>query len=631
MIVTLAGHVDHGKTSLVEALTGTNPDTLSEEKRRGLTIDLGFAYADIGGHRVGFVDVPGHHRFIHNMVAGVATHQHALLVVAADDGPMPQTREHVDILRLIGVDHGVAAVTKIDRVTPARRDEVRAATADIARASGLHLSAIVGTSSITGAGLDELRDEIAAAASSSSVAADDRAFRLAIDRAFVIKGTGLVVTGTVHSGELDVGDDVMVAPSGRSFRARSMHVSNRSAERARAGDRCAINLAGAGIDDAQRGHWLVTPDAFAPTCNVVVDFHVLADFPRSVKHWLPVHAYHASSHAEGHVALLASPPVEPGGSAMIELLVDTPLHPKHGDRIVLRDHARSRTIGGGVVIDITAPKRARRAPERLATLARQRTVDAATSFAQLLAAGDVDIDAFRRVRNLSTYAFARVVDSVPHVRLTLEGRAFAADAARWNSALAAIDEKVAAYHRSAPHSQGLKTQQIRSTGVVSNRWLEPALAALLADGRIRETGGHFHKPGHRPALPPDDDALLRRIEALLDTAPQPPSIGDIAKSLGIAFRTVDAFVTKMSNLGYLVRVGANHALRPARIGALATIVEGIAQAHPDGFDARAFRDAAGIGRNLAIDVLEYFDRRGFTRRYGDVRRVVGAASALSSR
>ena len=630
MIVTLAGHVDHGKTSLVEALTGTNTDTLAEERRRGLTIDLGFAYVDLDGQRVGFVDVPGHHRFIHNMVAGVASHQHALLVVAADDGPMPQTREHLDILKVLGVRRGVAAVTKIDRVTPARYAEVVNATADLARESGLHLSAVVGTSAVTKVGLDELRRRLAAAARADRTTTDGRAFRLSIDRAFVVKGTGLVVTGTVHSGEIAVGADLTVAPSGKTFRVRSMRVSNEPADRARSGDRCAINLAGAAMGDAHRGDWLVAQETYAPSRNAVLDLTVLADFPRPVKHWLPIHAYHAASHAEGHLALLDSPRVEPGRSALVELVLDAPLHAKHGDKVVLRDHARERTIGGGTVIAIAPPKRARRAPERLAALSIQRSDDVADVFAALLAREDVDVDAFRRVRNLTEPTFAEILESIDHVRLERNDRTIAADATRWKAVLGALETQIAAYHRTAPHSQGLKAQQIRSTGVAPPHWLEAALAALLAAGRIRETGGHFHEIDHRPALPPDDAALLRRIDALIDRD-QPPSVGDIAKSLAIPLRTIDTFLTKAANLGYLVRVGTNHVLKPSRIEALADTIRRVAANNPAGFDARAFRDAAGIGRNLAIDVLEHFDRRGFTRRFGDVRRIVGPGSAPLNR
>ena len=407
MIVTLAGHVDHGKTSLVEALTGVNTDTLAEEKRRGLTIDLGFSYTDIDGRRVGFVDVPGHHRFIHNMVAGVAAHQHALLVVAADDGPMPQTLEHLALLRLLGVERGIAAVTKADCVEPERLENVRIAVAALARESGLHLSGVVATSCVNGTGLDTLRRHIASVPLPTPEMQVEQEFRLAIDRAFVINGVGVVVTGTVHSGAIEKGMDVAVAPRGLAARVRSLRVSDRAADRAVAGDRCAIGLGGISIDQVGRGDWLVAPTTLAATHNIVVDLQVLADFPRSVRHWLPVHVYHAASHAEGHVALLESAPLTAGQSGMVELVLATPLHPKFGDRLVLRDHAMEHTIGGGRVIDTAPPEKARRAPKRLACLEAKRTDDATLAMRRLVELQDVDIDAFRRVRNLTEEALGK--------------------------------------------------------------------------------------------------------------------------------------------------------------------------------------------------------------------------------
>ena len=628
MIVTLAGHVDHGKTSLVEALTGVNTDTLAEEKRRGLTIDLGFCYTNIDGQRVGFVDVPGHHRFIHNMVAGVAVHQHALLVVAADDGPMPQTLEHLAILKLLGVSTGVAAVTKVDRVDAAQVAATRDAVAAMAESSGLHLSAIVGTSSIDGTGIKALRDHIAAAARTHRTDHLDRAFRLAIDRTFVVKGIGVVVTGTVHSGALNKGDDIVIAPQGLAARARTLRVSDEMADRAAAGDRCAVNLSGVSIDQVARGDWLIAPSTLAPTQNVIVDLTVLEDFPRSVKHWLPIHAYHAASHAEGHVALLDSTRLTAGQSALVELVLATPLHPKHGDRLVLRDHARERTIGGGIVIDTAPPEKARRAAMRLARMKAQRADDPVKAMRELLDLGDVDIDAFRRVRNLTDESLAMLSAATNPVEIIRRGRAFAVARDRWLSTLDALTGQIIAYHKAAPHSQGLKADQIRRTGIVPKSWLDDALATLVSTGRIAESSGHYHDRDHRPALPPDDAALLRRIEASIGTGDQPPSIGDIAKSLAIALRTIDGFIAKMTKLGFLVRVGDNRVLLPRQIDALALTAQQVANSKPDGFSAREFRDAAQIGRNLAIDALEYFDRCGFTRRYGDLRRIVGEASTL---
>jgi selenocysteine-specific elongation factor len=629
MIVTLAGHVDHGKTSLVEALTGVNTDTLAEERRRGLTIDLGFSYTDIAGRRIGFVDVPGHHRFIHNMVAGVAAHQHALLVVAADDGPMPQTLEHLALLRLLGVERGVAAVTKVDCVEPDRFEEVRSVVATLARESGLHLSGIVGTSCVDGTGLDTLRQHIASAAVPTLAVQLEQAFRLAIDRAFVINGVGVVVTGTIHSGVVEKGSDVAVAPRGLSARIRSLRVSDRAADRGVAGDRCAIGLGGVSLEQVERGDWLVAPTTLASTHNIVVDLQVLTDFPRSVRHWLPVHVYHATSHTEGHVALLESAPLTAGQSAMVELVLATPLHPKYGDRLVLRDHAMEHTIGGGRVIDIAPPEKARRATKRLASLDAKRTDDATLAMRRLIELEDVDIDAFRRLRNLTDDTIRKLLGDADHVLLTRGARTVAVSKAKWSAALGSLATQISAYHKAAPHSQGLKADQIRRTGVVPKEWLDDALAALAASGTIAETGGHFHQPNHRAALPPEEAAVFRRIQAAIRATDQPPSIGDLAKSLGMPLRSLDALSNRLAKLGFLIRAGDHRVLLPDQLDKLVATAQRLAEATPTGFTARDFRDAASIGRNLAIEVLEYFDRCGFTRRYGEVRRIVGAPSMLN--
>jgi selenocysteine-specific elongation factor len=246
----------------------------------------------------------------------------------------------------------------------------------------------------------------------------------------------------------------------------------------------------------------------------------------------------------------------------------------------------------------------------------------------LLDLTDVDIDDFRRARNLTEESLASVLAATNPVELVRRGRTFAVPRDRWFSALDALANQIIAYHKTAPHSQGLKSDQIRRTGILPKPWLDDALATLVSTGRIAETGGHYHDRTHRPALPPDDAVLLRQIEALIGAGDQPPSIGDIAKSLAIALRTVDTFIAKMTKLGFLVRVGDNRVLLPRQIDALSLIAQQLAKAGPDGFSAREFRDATQIGRNLVIDVLEYFDRCGFTRRYGDLRRIVGDPSTL---
>ncbi|MFU8817726.1 MAG: selenocysteine-specific translation elongation factor, partial [Pseudomonadales bacterium] len=295
MIVTLAGHVDHGKTTLVRLLTGTDTDRLAEEKRRGLTIDLGFAYLEHQQQTVGFVDVPGHHRFIHNMVAGVAAGQCALLVIAADDGPMPQSREHLQILQLIGVTQGVIALSKCDRASPERIAEARAEIAELVSGSFLQDAAIVETAAEPASGIDELRRLLLERAAQHHKQAAARPFRMAVDRAFSLKGAGLVVTGTVHCGRLEMDQELHLFPAGAAGRVRGLHVQNHAAQQALPGDRAAVNLAGADLPELARGHWLCAhPDAGHRT--LVLDLQVLGDFPRGIRHWTPVHVYHATSH-----------------------------------------------------------------------------------------------------------------------------------------------------------------------------------------------------------------------------------------------------------------------------------------------------------------------------------------------
>ncbi len=374
----------------------------------------------------------------------------------------------------------------------------------------------------------------------------------------------------------------------------------------------------------------MAPTTFAPTQTIVMDLQVLPDFPRSVRHWLPVHVYHAASHAEGHVALLESAPVAAGQSAMIELVLATPLQPKYGDRLVLRDHAMERTIGGGRVIDTSPPR------EGAPSTETSRESQGETLRRRESGAASLDRTRRRRHRRISprSQSDEYEVQTPSSTKLTtcrcLAGTASSQCPRRSGPArCTALAAQIIAYHKAAPHSQGLKADQIRRTGVVPKHWLDDALAALVADGAIHETGGHFHAPNHRAALPPEDAALFKRIQTAISGPEQPPSLGDLAKSLGVPLRSLDAFVKRLTKLGFLARVGDHRVLLPDQLETFVAIARRLAESQPEGFDARQFRDAAGIGRNLAIDVLEYFDRCGFTRRYADVRRIVGDPSTVN--
>lgn len=612
MIVTLAGHVDHGKTSLVEALTGTNTDRLAEERRRGLTIDLGFAYLDAGDTTVGFVDVPGHHRFIHNMVAGVAALQHALLVVAADDGPMPQTAEHLDILRLLGVSAGTVALTKLDRADPARLAAARAAIDRLTAGTFLAGAPVIETSTVTGQNVDTLRDRLLGAVRSDRAPADGRPFRLAIDRAFTLKGAGLVVTGTVHAGRVSVDDEVHLFPAGRAARVRDLRVQNRTARSASAGDRAALNLAGIDAGLPARGAWLTAaPDAGHD--RVVMDLEVLADHPRPVRHWTPVHVYHATTHATGRLALLAGSRVAPGERARAELVLDAPLLARRGDRLIVRDHALERTLGGGVVIDNRGLPGRRRASDRLAAIDAVAAPDPEAALEATLALDGVDLDAFRRLWDLTPAALEELLAG--RDATLRQGRLVSNERwRRWRDALAG---ETTDRHRDDPALQGLRENEYRTE--VPATFRGALLAELVTAGVLEQRAGRFRPAQHRAALTAEEQSLLARLTPHLDQ-PQPPSLGDLGKRLRIPLAALQRGIKPLASKGELVVVSDKRVYLPRHVDELAEHARRLAAAGP--FTAREFRDASGVGRNVAIDVLEYFDRRRFTRRQGDTRIVV---------
>ena len=371
MIVGTAGHIDHGKTALVRALTGVDTDRLKEEKARGISIDLGFAYLPApDGSVLGFVDVPGHEKFVHNMLAGATGIDFVLLVIAADDGVMPQTSEHLAIVDLLGIERGVVALTKADLATPTRLAEVSSHIEQTLRTTRLADAEIVEVSTVTGAGVDVLRARLFDASGVIRARSARGRFRLAVDRSFTLAGAGTVVTGTVLSGAVAVGDRVTVSPSGRAARVRSIHAQNRPTERGEAGQRCALNLAGDGIakDAIARGDVVLDPEMHAPTDRIDARLRLLASERKPVGQWMPARLHHAAAEVGARVVLLGDGPIPPGGEAWVQLVLDRPIAAAAGDRFVLRDTTAQRTIGGGVFIDLRAPARKRRTPERLAQL-----------------------------------------------------------------------------------------------------------------------------------------------------------------------------------------------------------------------------------------------------------------------
>ncbi|MCB1545266.1 MAG: selenocysteine-specific translation elongation factor, partial [Rhodoblastus sp.] len=337
MIVGTAGHIDHGKSSLVRALTGVDTDRLKEEKARGISIDLGFAYAPApDGSVLGFVDVPGHEKFVHTMLAGATGVDFVLLVVAADDGIMPQTREHLAILDMLGLERGTVALTKCDMVAPERIAEVSAEIDNLLASSQLAGAEVMPVSSVTGAGVEHLRQRLFEASAVTAARTGEGGFRFAVDRSFTLSGAGTVVTGIVLSGEVAIGDRVVVSPSGRAARVRSIHAQNRAAERGRAGERCALNLSGDNIskDAIARGDFVLTPELHAPTDRIDVSFRLLASEKKPIGQWTPLRLHHAASDVAARLVLLGDDPIAPGDEVFAQLVLEKPIAAAVGDRFV---------------------------------------------------------------------------------------------------------------------------------------------------------------------------------------------------------------------------------------------------------------------------------------------------------
>lgn len=629
MIVATAGHIDHGKTLLVKALTGVDTDRLPEEKRRGLTIDLGFAYRHLGDDAVlGFIDVPGHEKFVRNMLAGVSGIDFALLIVAADDGPMPQTEEHLAILDLLGVAVGAVAITKIDRVAPERLAEATEEIAVLLAGTTLESAPVFPLSALTGDGVPALQAHLEAAARAFHARPDDGNFRLAIDRTFTIAGAGLVVTGTVYAGRVAVGDRLVLSPAGAPVRVRAIHAQNRDAAQGRAGERCALNISGSGIDrhSAHRGDWILAEPAHAPARRLDVTIGLLASEKRALRHWTPVHLHLAAVAVTGRVAVLEGGSIAPGQPGLAQLVLDEPIGALAGDRFILRDQSARRTIGGGRVLDPFSPARGRARPARIAMLRGMGGEPAAELRALLAANADgVDLNRFAQARNFTAAESDALFERVEMVRSGPPRRQTGIAPAHWDALLDSLLGVLRDWHAKRPDQPGPEEARLRRAlpGRPSEALFGAAVLDLLHAGRMARDGAHLTLPGHRPAFSAADAALWARIEVLLvDGGSRPPRVLEIAEAVSLDGRATERFLQRAARVGLVLRVADNRFYPPAALLELAKLAAALGAAAPEeGFSVGAFNKRAGIGRNLTIELLELFDKKGLTRRDGGGRKL----------
>jgi len=631
MIVGTAGHVDHGKTALVRALTGVETDRLQEEKARGMTIDLGFAYlAAPDGDVIGFVDVPGHERFVHTMLAGASGIDFLLLMVAVDDGVMPQTLEHLAIADLLGIRRGVVALSKCDLADETRRsavaDDIRAALAP----TGLAEMELMPVSVVTGEGLGALRSRLFEEAARSGRPTADGRFRLAVDRCFTLHGVGTVVTGTVLSGSACVGDNVLISPSGRPARIRSIHAQGRAAERGRAGDRCALNLSGEGIgkDAIRRGDVVLEPDLHAPTDRIDASLRVLPADAKPIGQWFPARLHHAAAEVGARIVLLGDEAIGPGETAKVQLVLDRPIAAAAGDAFVIRDTSGQRTIGGGRFLDLRAPARKRRAPERLALLDAHAIPNHGAALAALLDRPPLhlDLNSFARDRALGAAETAGLSEALGLIRIPVANAAYVLTPARWMAFKRSLAETLGLFHAANPDLPGIGTERLRLK--LEPRLPAPFFSAVLRDlartGAVSLDGAWVRLPDHEVQLTPQDEALWRQVHPHIagDAGFHPPRVRDIASMLARPETEIRRLLKLAGRMGKVHEVAHDHFFLRAELARIVDIAGNLAAGQPGGqFTAAQFRDHVGSGRKVAIHILEFLDRHGVTFRRGDLRRV----------
>jgi selenocysteine-specific elongation factor len=635
LIVGTAGHIDHGKSALVRALTGTDPDRLPEEKKRGITIDLGFADLELGDLRLGFVDVPGHERFIKNMLAGAHGIDLVALVIAADEGVMPQTQEHFDICRLLGVRAGIVVITKKDLVEEEMLSLVEEEAAKLVVGSFLEGAPIVSVSSITGSGLDELRIKLQEVARSVPPRSSDFVMRLPVDRAFSMRGFGAVITGTLISGEVSEGDEMELLPAKVNVRVRGTQVHGKRVTTAYAGQRTAVNLAGIDVDQLERGMVLAPVGTLRPTQIIDLWINVLSNASRGLRSRTRVRFHIGAAEVLGRVRILDEPSeISPGKDALAQIRLESPVVALHGDHFIIRSYSPAETIAGGVIVDPFAGKHRGKEIEKT----RQRlhslmNADRATKFAGFARASGEhgvrlsDIAAatgWRKEVLAKAAAEAKTANEVVDA-----GSVFLATEDFARLCQNVLDE-LEGHHKREPLARGILRETLREK--LFARSLAEVFGAVVArletDGSIVSDKDIIRLQSHKIDLSEKDKQLMESLEQVyLSAGVEVPSLDDIMSLAGVAEpkrvqarKVLQLLIDKQK----IVRVQGDMFMHARVIEELkAKLLTYGSQHEPDRLiDVAAFKDLAGVSRKYAIPLLEYFDRERITRRAGDKRMIL---------
>ena len=628
VIVGTAGHIDHGKSTLVEALTGTHPDRLEEEKRRGITIDLGFAFLELEGVRIGFVDVPGHERFVRNMLAGVGGIDLVLLVVAADESVKPQTREHFDICRLIGVQRGIVVVTKADLVDADVLELVRLEIEDYVRGSFLEGAPVVPVSARTGAGIDRLLQEMLSAASGSPHRDASRHFRLPIDRAFVMKGFGTVVTGTLISGSLHADEEAELFPARRRARVRRLHSAGKEVNQASAGQRTAVNLAGVELEEIHRGMVLASPGWFEPTQRL--DARVtLLPASRPLKNRAHAHFHQGTFETVAEIVLMENATLAPGGSALAQIRLAQPVLVLPGDRFILRQFSPLVTIGGGTVINALAPRF--RPRDRAKTVAFLAAIERGTpeeilaafllaersqlTLRQIIArTGWTEDDARKTIEALGRSGKLRVLEKEP---MSVAAANLVLECAR--SAQAEIEK----FHSANPLVPGISKEELRGRTGADREIFQAALNGLIASNIVRVSQDLVMLAGRRISLLPEEARAKQQIEREFErTGLAVPHWEEVFEKLSIEPERARKLLQMLLREKVLIKVTEDLVFHGTAMARLRTILVQYRKEKGERLSVPVFKELTGITRKYAIPLLEYLDRERVTRRVGDERVIL---------
>ncbi|MGO4997981.1 selenocysteine-specific translation elongation factor [Oceanisphaera sp. W20_SRM_FM3] len=624
MIIGTAGHIDHGKTALVRALTGINTDRLKDEQTRGITISLGYAYRHLAQDiTLGFVDVPGHEGLIHTMVAGATGIDFAMLVVAADDGVMPQTLEHIAILSLLGLTQGCVVITKQDKAQPEQLAQTLAQLSQTLAHTFLADSPQFIVDSLSGSGIAALSDFLQLQAQQQEAISRSGLFRLAIDRAFTLSGQGTVVTGTVHGGAFELknpNSKLRLMPANTPIRVRSIHAQNQPSLSAHAGQRCALNIANIAKDAINNGDWLADERCFTPSTRIDVQLQLLSNLAQPLTTWMPVHVHLGAAHLMAHVVPLSAESLPSGEQGFAQLVFDGPQCAMPGDRFIIRNAQAKQTLGGGHVLDANGPDRKRRTPARLAWLSTVASYLKDQQLSPLLA---------QAPHGISEPDLRRLIDGeveqlvIPDTAIWIKPAtnkqvAVLMDKVRWENLLIQIESTLEQAHQRYPDEPGMGADRLRrmtNHALPLSLW-QSALQALVQTQRLKRQGAWYHLPEHTVSLSEQEQQLAEQILHLAHQGQyDPPWVRDIASFLEIPEPEIRQLGRKLVQQGKLYQVQPDLLYHHQHIEQLAQLMR--QQPQNQGIKAAELRDQLALGRKRTLQILEFFQRIGYSRRLQD--------------